>query len=152
MRFSKILIVWGVVDILCLSYIAIRDLLNNQVPFWHDVKTSLSFAEVWAGGEGLEGSLSVAYVFVLISVLGLISIFVSAFLLLYKPRLGVYVSLVQFPFRLLTVISASLFPLAIIVPGGKMVYMLLFLVATETLRVASLVFWLRSYSATCLKR
>lgn len=102
MRSRRVAITWGGFDVFALIYYFGQSFYAGRIPFFHDVLGFLA----QAGQHGLYASLLFSSHLLL-----MVSLFVSAWWLIFGHRWVRYLCLIQIPFRLLLVVpSVSLIP------------------------------------------
>lgn len=134
---NKIIKLFGAIDLLFISWLVISSVINGSIPFYtgllDDIKSSGGFA-IWAVS------------FTILAHLVKVSIIASGYLLIKERKLGAYVALMQFPFRLLLIIPPTFFffsALKSIIPSFAIVIITL-LIVLEVAKVLILLKWLRN--------
>lgn len=135
MNFSIYVRFWGLLDVAYVLWRVINDVSESKVPFLASFAESLSAA---AGFGKASISILTAIGFVVT-----LSIVLSGPLMLALSRVGVYVSLFQFPFRLTLFIPTTFFFIHSArdyLPSLLLVAVILIL---EIVKVITEIFWLR---------
>lgn len=101
MNWSVYVRLWGGLDTAYIQWRVVKDVLDLKVPFFSSFDESLSAA----AGFGQMPILIVTAVGAVVT----LSIVVSGPLMMALKRVGVYVSLVQLPFRLTLLIPPTFF-------------------------------------------
>ena len=101
MKINKIISFWGLCDIGFIIWYIGWNIIHKQIPFYYDITQSQITAKLF------ESSFPI-FVGVL-SLFAYSSLLFSGFLLLKKKKLGILVSYIQCPFRLIGLIPPSLF-------------------------------------------
>lgn len=98
---KKILFIWGGLDILYFIWIILQAILSSKIPFYTDLVSSYDFALSYENNLPIYGAW--------LSVMLHISILVSGILLLFGRRVGIILSYIQFPLRILLLIPSLFF-------------------------------------------
>lgn len=101
MGYSIYIRLWGVLDIVYVLWNMLNDLEESKIPFIGSLSESLDSAAGF--GQPLISILT--YVAVILT----LSIIFSGPLMLALIKVGVYISLVQFPFRLMLIMPPTFF-------------------------------------------
>lgn len=135
MNLSVYVRLWGGLDIAYVLWRVVKDVSESKVPFLGAFSESLSAAE----GFGQTSILILTVVGAVIT----LSIVLSGPLMLVLRRSGVYISLVQFPFRLTLLIPPTFF----FVQSARDYLPSLLLVAVililEVIKATTEILWLR---------
>lgn len=135
MEYSVYVRLWGGLDIAYVLWRVLKDVSESKIPFLSSLTESLSAA---AGFGQLSISI-LTYVAVIVT----LSIVLSGPLMLMLVRAGVYISLVQFPFRLILIIPPTFFFIQSArdyLPSKLLIAMILIL---EVTKAVTEVIWLR---------
>lgn len=127
---------WGALDVAYILWRAYSDIVKSRIPFYD------TFYDAYESAVGF-GQPSIL-IFTSIAVILSLLIFLSGPLMLALKRSGVYISLIQFPFRLILVIPPTFFFLSgtlTILPSFAVIA-LIFLI--EIFKAVTQVLWLRS--------
>ena len=129
----RVTFLWGMIDLFYVFWLVASDLKAQNIPFYSDfifdIKAAESFGSIY--------SLPLVYVTHLL----ILSVIFSGILLLLNNRIGVYISLIQSPFRLLLVMPPTFFFLAKLgnyFPNMNYVFIVL-VYLVETLKIWSIV-------------
>lgn len=101
MGYSIYIRLWGVLDIVYVLWKMLNDIEESKIPFVGSLSESL----VAAAGFGQPLISILTYVAVILT----LSIVFSGPLMLALIKVGVYISLVQFPFRLMLIMPPTFF-------------------------------------------
>lgn len=135
MNYSVYVRLWGGFDIAYILWRAVKDILEAKVPFLGSLAESLSAA----AGFGQTSILVLTAVGVVVT----LSIILSGPLMLALNRFGVYISLIQFPFRVTLLIPPTFFFVQSAMdyfPGLLLIAVILIL---EVVKAATEILWLR---------
>ena len=141
MKKRRIIILWGIFDLLSLGWYLGWRVIHGQIPFYHDILNSIQTTTSF----GLP-SLSI---FTIISLIFYISLAFSGFLLIRHKKNGAILSYIQTPFRIFTFIPPSIFfiiwPLKYLFDNPKSISVIItcviLLFLSETLKIYSVVTW-----------
>ena len=145
MRKNKIITLWGIFDLIALTWYLGWRVQNGQIPFYYDVSKSMQNASAF----GIP-SLSL---FSIISLVLYVSLALSGVLLIKQNKYGAVVSYIQTPFRIFTFIPPSIFfiiwPLKYIVDDPKAIFVIItgiiLIMLSETLKVYSVTKWQKQF-------
>lgn len=142
MNFSIFIRLWGGLDIAYVLWRVINDVSDSKAPYIGSLAESLSAAE----GFGQTSMFILTAVGLVVT----LSIIFSGPLMLMLSRVGVYVSLIQFPFRLLFLVPPTFF----LVQSAREYLPSLLLIAVililEATKVVTEILWLRSRQTQAL--
>jgi hypothetical protein len=128
---------YGALDGLLIIWVVVSALRFGKIPFITDFIESTSASESF----GLPYGHAIAALPFLL----LLSVLISGPLLLWLKRFGVYLSLVQAPFRLLWVLQPTFFFFLAIKGDGYLYFaQIIIVVGLEILKVVTLIAWLRT--------
>ena len=134
---SKIIKFWGFVDICFFIWVMYRDFTSSKIPYYD------SFIEISDVTEGFDilGITVLTYISFFVSM----TIVVSGVLMFLLKRLGVYLSLMQSPFRLFFLIPPTFFFLAKLDVYLPVPYWIIILaiVLAEFYKIYTEVMWLK---------
>lgn len=101
MKILNSIILWGILDILLFIKIVITAVLSLDIPFYNEfievIEVALAFEEVSI------------LLFTILTQLVVFSFIFSGVFMLLRKKVGVYLSIAQFPFRLFLVVPPTLF-------------------------------------------
>ena len=124
------------IDLIYIGWMIITALLSSKIPFYADFVNDISAAQ----------SFGVAYpVFlVIITYVMMVSVIISGYLMVRNNRIGVYISLMQTPFRLFLVLPPTLFFLVYFNPPPSLSIIIVVLVLLfDVIKAITLVQWLK---------
>lgn len=126
---------WGGLDVAYVLWRVFKDVLESKIPFFSSFVESLNVA--------VEFGQASILIMTGVSAVITLSIVVSGPLMLLLRRSGVYISIVQFPFRLTLLISPTFF----FIQSAKDYLPSLLLVAVililEVVKLVTEIFWLK---------
>lgn len=133
---DKLIKFFGGMDAVFIVWVIVSSLIAGNIPFYTsfiaDIGSSSSFSS-WA------------FILTFMAHLLKVSVFVSAYRLIRVNRIGVYLSLVQAPFRLLVIIPPTFFFLGHLKNSFSSLAMIvvILILGLEVLKVGFQIFWLR---------
>ena len=136
-RLEKIVIVWGVFDVLTIAWYLGWSIVHKRIPFVYDIRELIVSTT----------SLGIVWMIVL-SVFGLViylSLAASGYLLITHKKAGAIIAHIQTPFRLLMIIPPSIFfilwPLSFVTESYHIVLGYSLIIPIETMKTTSLIMW-----------
>lgn len=113
---SRVLLFWGVMDLLALSMYVFVSLLRGNIPFYSDV---VNFSHVLTAFGAEEGPAAAIQLFFFVSLLMTLSLAWSAYMFLCKEKLNFALLAIQEVLRFASLTcSVSLIPLLLNIIGG----------------------------------
>lgn len=141
---NKIIVFWGVCDLLSISWFVAWNTFHQRIPFYSDFLKTSQISKSF-------GDPFFVFTIYIISVISYISLIFSGILLIKNRSLGAIISYVQIPFRLLAFIPPSIFfimwPLKYIFDDPSAISALItylsLLLFSEILKLSSIIMWHR---------
>lgn len=96
---------FGLIDAAFVAWLFIVDIAHNKIPLYSTFIESMQVANAFGEGSGLY------LIPVILGFLLMLSLIVSAVLMLTLNKMGVFISIIQFPFRVFTLIPLTFFML-----------------------------------------
>lgn len=135
MRYANFIRFWGGLDVVYVLWRVINDVSESKVPFLEVFSESLGAA----AGFG-QTSISILTA---VGVVVTLSIVFSGPLMLALNRVGVYVSLVQFPFRLILLVPPTFFFVQSTRDYLPSLLLIVVILILEIIKAVTEILWLR---------
>ena len=144
MKYSRFIMLFGGLDIALFSWIAIKDISNGKIPFIDNTISAIN--------SSLEFGLTIN-LFLLMNILSLflvLSFIFSGWLMLIQSKYGVYISLIQAPFRVFLIIQPTFFFLITILSylNFNSFLLICFIFILEATKILIQIYWLKSTDRT----
>lgn len=136
MNYSVFVRVWGALDIAYVAWRVVSDISESKIPFIGNIMESYE-----VGGEFGIFSLQVL---ALIASLLILSMILSGPLMLFLRKAGVYISLVQFPFRIVLAVPPTFFFLQSLNEAIPSVVLIGAILMLEVVKAVTEILWLRA--------
>lgn len=137
MKSDSLIRVWGLFDVTLLIWIFVRDALSGKVPFFSD------FAENFRAAQGFEEPFLVIGDAIVSTVM--LTIIISGPLQILLRKMGVFLSLLQFPFRLFLFIPPTAFFLSSLNDYAPQFVLFSMIVAIEIIKTSTQIVWIRKH-------
>jgi len=140
MQKNWIIKIFGLLDILLILWIFYKSYSAKKIPIYSDLQESLVSAKDFGFAEIIFSAAMV------LSSIMLVSIIFSGFFMLKLKRIGIYLSLIQSPFRILLLIQPTFFFLStpLIKLGLNHPSPFLLIVLLELGKIAFQISWLKN--------
>lgn len=120
---------WGVLDVVYFLWILVASIMATKVPFYTDILASYDVAQSFENNSPIY----IAWASAIIS----LSILVSGILMMLRKKLGMILSFIQFPMRIVFVIPSLFFLLWVF--SGISTWLVYFLIiVTEVVKLFTL--------------
>ena len=137
-KLRKTVVYWGVIDLLYTCLVIITALMDGSIPYYTKIIQDFEVAALI--GNNFPNIL------IMSTHLMLISIAFSGVLMTFSKRSGVYLSLLQSPFRFVLLLPPTFFfllPLQESVPFLSM-FLVVLIIVLEVLKIIMLLKWLKA--------
>lgn len=135
---SKIIRFWGAIDVIYVIWRVVTDIYESRIPFYNTFKDVIDVSVSFEHWLIFLGSMLTSLVF--------LTIVISGPLMIFHSKIGVYLSIVQAPFRLLLLLPPTMFFLKVI--GDRfhfhILIVLFVIIFVELLKIYTQVNWLKN--------
>jgi hypothetical protein len=99
-RWDKLLMFWGILDVLSLLVYGLTNIINRKIPFLNDMQAIIDNSNSFG--------LTAIKLLIPVFVISYVSLAFSGYFLIKQKKIGVIISYIQFPLRLITIIPPSI--------------------------------------------
>lgn len=138
--------IFGVLDIILFLWILYQSYIAKKIPFYTDLQESLVSVKEFGLAENFFSLV------IIMGSIALVAVIFSGILMFRLKKYGVYISLIQAPFRLFLVIPPTFFFLAPLFMNSGFSYWIPLVILTllELTKVVVQIMWLKCWERSAL--